>query len=245
EEMLKVMKFSLLIFMVLSMNLIGQYSKIVDKTNYHFWLHLPNDTVLAKGAPVLIFLHGKSLAGKNLNLVRKYGVLDAIDKGMQIDAIVVAPQIPRRSSWNPHKVYNILRYVIDNYNVDTTRIYVAGMSMGGSGTYTFATAYPEVVAAAISMCGRINQSDPCILAELNLWIHHGKRDRDVPISESYKAVKMIQKCNPDANLKFTVHPKYGHSEIARVFHQKEIYEWLFSFRKGSSTQETETIETSQ
>jgi predicted peptidase len=182
--------------------------------------------------PVLIFLHGKSLSGNNLNSVRRYGVINAIEKGLKMPAIVIAPQIRRGQSWIPSKVLSTLKYVMANYKIDTNRIYVAGMSLGGSGTYLFASTYPEIIAAAVAMCGRGNSSDMCKLAELNLWIHHGKRDRDVPLSESNKIVNAIKKCNKDANLKFTVYDNYGHSEIARVFYRDEIYDWLFQFKKN-------------
>ena len=60
---------------------------------YDFWLYLPddyNDTVREK--PLVILLHGRSLCGKNLANVKRYGCIDAIERGRNIDAVVVAPQ---------------------------------------------------------------------------------------------------------------------------------------------------------
>ena len=114
----------------------SQLKTMTDKTTYPFWINVPEKESTEK-QPILIFLHGKSLSGTDLNRVRRYGVLRAMDKGRKIPAIVVAPQLAK-GSWNPDKVLEVLEYVQKNYNTDSTRIYVCGMSLGGYGTLHFA-----------------------------------------------------------------------------------------------------------
>ena len=80
----------------------SQLKTITDKTTYPFWINVPEKENTEK-QPILIFLHGKSLSGTDLNRVRRYGVLRAMDKGRKIPAIVVAPQLAK-GSWNPDKV---------------------------------------------------------------------------------------------------------------------------------------------
>ena len=106
----------------------SQLKTITNKTTYPFWINVPEKENTEK-QPILIFLHGKSLSGTDLNRVRRYGVLRAMDKGRKIPAIVVAPQLAK-GSWNPDKVLEVLEYVKKNYNVDESRIYVCGMSLG-------------------------------------------------------------------------------------------------------------------
>lgn len=213
------------LFLLFSTATFGQLTAVKGKADYPFWLHLPSDSILKSKPPVLIFLHGKSLSGTDLNRVRKYGVIHEMDKGRKIDAIVIAPQVAS-GSWDPDKILSVLNYVQSQYNTDSSRVYVAGMSLGGYGTLHFAGKYPERVTAAVALCGGGNPKDGCNLATIPLWIQHGNRDYAVPISESEKMVKAIKSCD-DSNLIYTVHPGADHGDLERVFRTDEMYNWLF------------------
>lgn len=207
----------------------AQLQPIRSQAEYPFWLHLPSDSILKTKPPVLIFLHGKSLSGTDLNKVKRYGVISEIEKGRNINAIVVAPQT--NNGWDPAKVLSVLQFVQKNFNTDTNRVYVAGMSMGGYGTLNFAGAYPEIVTAAVALCGGGNVKDGCNLATVPLWIQHGNLDTAVPISESEKIVKAIKNCNGGENLVYTVRKGEDHGDLEKVFRTNEMYEWLFQFSK--------------
>lgn len=209
----------------------AKLTKNFGKADYPFWLYLPADSILKSNPPVLIFLHGRSLSGTNLELVKKYGVVHEIMKGRNVPAIVIAPQTPAGKSWEPKKILNTLQYVQSQYATDTNRVYVAGMSLGGYGTLHFAGEYPEIITAGVALCGGGNPSDGCDLATVPLWIQHGNADRAVPISESEKVVKAINACNGGENLKYTVHKGADHGALERVFRTDEMYDWLFQFTK--------------
>src|SRR3970282_1383898 len=94
-------KYIILLLFIFSINLLqAQLTTIVGKTDYPFWINLPDKKVLDKKAPIIIFLHGKSLSGTDINRVKRYGILRAIEKGRIIPAIVIAPQVAS-GSWNP------------------------------------------------------------------------------------------------------------------------------------------------
>jgi predicted peptidase len=213
----------------------AQLSTVIGKADYNFWINLPADSILKNNPPILIFLHGRSLSGSNLELVKKYGVIKEIEHGRMIPAIVIAPQVPSGKSWEPQKVLDVLRYVQSLYTTDTNRVYVAGMSLGGYGTLHFAGAYPEVVTAAVALCGGGNPSDGCDLATVPLWIQHGNRDAAVPLSESQKVVNAIRACNGGENLIFTVVDGADHGALERVFRTDEMYDFLFKYTKVVET----------
>ena len=125
---------------------------IKEKTDYPFWISVPENYKENKKIPLLFFLHGKSLSGTDLNRVKRYGVLRAIEKGRKIPAIVVAPQLAS-GPWNAKKLLEILKYAEKNYNVDPDRVYVCGLSLGGYGTLEFAGKYPNKIAAGVAICG--------------------------------------------------------------------------------------------
>jgi len=215
------------------------FKEIKDKAAYPFLLYQPGNIPAGAKPPVIIFLHGRSLSGTDLNMVKRYGVLDAIERGQVVPAIVAAPQVKKSESWDPAKVLTILDYVQSQYDTDTTRVYVVGMSLGGYGTLHFAGKYPDRIAAAVAMCGGGNPKDACNLGQTNLWIQHGKLDQAVPYTQSLEIFDAIQSCEPKGECILTLYPKYGHGELAHEFYKDTLYRWLFQFQIKKPTPEDE------
>ncbi|SMG13463.1 carboxylesterase family protein [Sphingobacterium psychroaquaticum] len=209
----------------------AQQDAVKGKTAYDFLVDTENYNAEIK-SPLLIFLHGRSLSGKDLNRVKRYGVLYAKNRGLDIpSSIIVAPQT--NNGWDPDKVKEVLDYTLANYNVDPERVYVCGMSMGGYGTMDFVGKHPECVAAAVAICGGGTLKYAENLSTVPVWIQHGSADRAVPASESKKIYNAIRKANPDANVKLTIIPGGTHGSVERLFHNDEMYEWMFQHRKGN------------
>ena len=195
--------------------------------NYDFWLYLPEDYATAPvKKPVILFLHGRSLSGDDLEMVRQYGCINALLRGREIDAIVIAPQ--SKTAWKPDKLMELYDWVRANYRVDTNRFYVMGMSMGGFGTLDFVAAYPDKVAAAMAMCGGSTAKSLCGLNEVPLWIIHGMDDRAVPVNRSERVVDSMCLCGDTSRLIFNKLDKVNHTSLVRVFYLQQTYDWLFS-----------------
>lgn len=195
---------------------------------YNYWLSEPDNVSSSKedAKPVVIFLHGASLCGNDLNRVKRYGTIDAVEKGRDLDAYVIAPQNPG-GAWKPAKVMNILDHVAKTANIDFSRIYVMGMSLGGYGTIDLAATYPDRIAAAIAMCGGGSVKDLSGLCQVPLWIIHGTADRAVSVSHSDRVVNLIKGID-DERLAYDRVPGMNHGQPARMFYLKESYDWLFS-----------------
>ena len=195
---------------------------------YDFWVYTPTDYYYSlETTPVVMFLHGASLCSKDMNRSRRYGPLDAIVRGRQIDALVIVPQNPG-GAWNPDKLNDILEWTKKNYAMDSTRVYVLGMSLGGYGTMDFAAAYPDKIAAAMALCGGCSAKDKSGLGRLPLWIIHGTGDRAVPVKQSQTVVKQLQDTNNDKRLRFDWLRGASHGALARILYMRKTYEWLFS-----------------
>ena len=192
---------------------------------YDYLLALPDDTVGQK--PVVIFLHGASLCGRNLDRVKRYGTIDAIQKGRQIDAYVIAPQNPG-GAWKPNKILDVLNTVSNNHNIDSNRVYVLGMSLGGYGTMDMAATYPDRIAAAVAICGGITVDSIINLRQVPLWIIHGTADRAVSVKQSDRVVDQL-KNHDSIQVRYIYDrlPGVNHSQPARVLYMTEVYDWLF------------------
>ncbi len=203
--------------------------------SYNYWFFDPQ-TQPDENAhyPLLIFLHGASLCGTNMDKVKRYGPISAVAKGRCIDSYIMAPQNPG-GPWKPDKVMKIVDWAIAHYAVDTTRIYVYGMSLGGYGTIDVAATYPDRIAAAMAICGGATAKDLSGLARLPLWIIHGTADRAVSIKESDRVVAAIRATGNDQRLLYTRLQGVDHGRPARLFYMYQTYDWLFSH----STQDPE------
>lgn len=195
---------------------------------YNFVVYTPGDYQPdGYPLPLVIFLHGASLCGNNLSKLKRYGVLDAIEGGKIIPTLVVSPQNPG-GSWKPDKINDVLEWMKTNYRVDTTRVYVLGMSLGGYGTLDFAGTYPEKVAAAMALCGGTTLKNVEGLSKVPLWIMHGTADRAVPISQSKSVVEKLESMKGDKLLRYDWVKGASHGALARLFYLQKTYDWLFS-----------------
>lgn len=225
---LRAIIFSLLLTLITLPSLAGRISahRGTVPNAYNFWLVEPDDSMEAK--PVFIFLHGASLCGNDPNRVKRYGTLDAVQKGRNLDAYIIAPQNPG-GAWKPEKIMNILKWVEDWYNVDYDRIYVLGMSLGGYGTIDFVATYPDDVAAAMAFCGGGSVKDLTPLNNVPLWIVHGTADAAVSISQSDKVVSAMREADASTpRLIYDRMPGWNHGKPARLFYLAETYDWLLS-----------------
>ena len=217
------------------------------QNGYNFWLYLPDDyedrrqerianadsCQLEDPLPIVLFLHGRSLSGNDLNTVRKYGTIDAVKRGRKVNAVVIAPQVKHGDWWRPERLLNIVEWVAKRYDVDTSRLYVLGMSLGGYGTLDFAATYPERTAAAMALCGGASckASTLAKLNEVPLWIMHGTADVSVAVSASREVKKAMESADSNTpRLRYDEWVGAGHSIYARTFYMNEAYEWLFKHR---------------
>lgn len=194
---------------------------------YSFYLHLP-DSYSNEGEPlpIIVHLHGRSCCGGSLSRSRAYGTLDAVCRGLNLNAVIVNPHCDD-GSWRPKKLIAIVDYVIEHYNVDPDRVYVIGMSLGGYGTMDFAAAYPDRIAAAMPLCGGTTARDLMPLSRLPLWIVHGTADSSVPVARSRKVADFLKQQHADSLLIYSELPGINHGAPCRLMYQRETYDWLF------------------
>lgn len=198
------------------------------QNGYNFWLYVPENYDPVKAdMPVVISLHGKSLKGTDLNQVLRYGAMTGVVKyGKDRGALIVSPQTP--DYWNPDKIEKVRQWVLDRYPADSNRVYVLGMSMGGSGTTDYVGNYPNKVAAAMALCGGVHLRSFKGLNEIPYWVIHGTADEATNISSSQRIVSEIQKAGPAERLLYTWLEGYDHGKLARFYYMDMTFNWLFS-----------------
>lgn len=222
------MRFILFIVGLISLNLGAQPKAILDQTAYQFWVNEPSK--VEEKNPLVIFLHGRSLSGSNIERLKRYGPLRGIEKGLKLPAYLVAPQLPS-GPWNPDKVDEVVQYMIEHFAIDESRIYVTGMSLGGYGTMKYASKYANRLAAAIAICGGGEAKDACNLTNLPIKLIHGDKDFIVPLKESKNILTAVQACNAKAPIELEVVKGGNHGSVEDLYRHITLYNWLFQHTK--------------
>ncbi len=207
---------------------------------YHYLSYLPKgyDQNIEKKWPLIIFLHGASLRGNDLEKVKKYGIPKLIEDGQDFEFVIISPQCPSYQDWTTDDWFtSTFNEIIDKYHVDTTRVYLTGMSLGGEGTWFIAEQYPEKFAAIAPVCGRIThisniQKDYKKLSRLPIWIFHGAKDKVYSVEESDMMYKMLKEINDD--VQYTRYPELGHGATHdSTYRNSRLYQWFLTHQKRS------------
>ena len=220
----------------------GQQSKAFKKTitktlSCKYLLFLPEGYgEKDKRWPLMLFLHGAGERGNDLNKVKVHGPPKIVETKKDFPFILVSPQCPEGVWWNDKLdvLINLLDEIEAKYNVDTERIYLTGLSMGGFGTWALASKYPDRFAAAAPICGGGMMIMVPGLIKVPIWAFHGAKDNVVPVKESEEMVKMIKARGGDARL--TIYPEAGHDSWTETYNNPELYEWFLKHRKTAKTQ---------
>jgi predicted peptidase len=104
-----------------------------------------------------------------------------------------------------------------------------GYSMGGTGAWRLALAYPERFGAVAPMSGYADPGRAHRLKGVPVWVFHGAKDDRVPPVESEKMVAALEAAGAD--VRFSLDPERGHSPPSDEVHV-QLFEWLLSHRRG-------------
>ncbi|WP_229251044.1 dienelactone hydrolase family protein [Emticicia sp. BO119] len=183
--------------------------------------------------PLIIYLHGSSHRGNDLNKLKGYGLPYVIDKGKEFNFIIASPQCPDGKFWSTENWFDSLyTELTTKYRIDKDRVYLTGISLGGQGTFVVGMDHSDKLAALVPLCGWISNGDiPRLcpsLKNIPIWTFHGTEDNVISISETERVVKTLEECK--ASIKFTRLENEGHS-IQHLYENDEIYEWLLQWKR--------------
>ena len=218
-----------------------------DKGDTLLYRQLLPDSDTFRRYPLVIFLHGSGERGNDNEAQLKWGVANfATDQNMVLHpAFVIAPQCPEKISWSsfsrpdmklqptPTKpmelLIGLIHQLIRTQRIDSNRIYITGLSMGGYGTYDAILRYPHLFAAAVPVCGAGDASKASSIAHLPLWIFHGAEDPAVDPKYSLEMFQALTKAG--ARPGFTQYPEVGHFSWLHAYSDQIMMEWLFRQHK--------------
>jgi predicted peptidase len=204
--------------------------------------------------PLLIYIPGAGQFGNgsfDLPLLLKAGPAELADEkrlpgtfkvnGKTFSLLVFTPQFngpPGISVIN-----DCIEYAKNTYRVDSSRIYLSGLSMGSVAACDLAGVLPGKLAAIIPMAGvsydydSTNKCQQIAGSNLPVWVFHSDDDPQINVTMAKEFTGKINSFNPAIRAKLTVWPNGGHDAWTRAIEPmyKEngmnIYEWMLQYHR--------------
>jgi len=203
-----------------------------------------------KKYPLILFLHG---AGERGNDNEKHIIhikelfLDSENR-KNYNAFVIAPQCPNEKKWvevdwslkkhdmpelpsEPMRLtMDLIDSLIASYPIDTNKIYITGLSMGGFGTWDAIARYPNKFAAAIPICGGGDEKTAKTIKDIPIWAFHGSADHVVMTDRTRNMINAIRAVG--GKPLYTEYKGIGHGSWFKTYKEPTLLEWLFAQSKN-------------
>jgi predicted peptidase len=206
---------------------------VFGKTRYGLFTPANLDT--KKQYPLIVYLHGSTdTVSRDLSWYSK-------EIQSQTPTFVLTPKCEEpnlgwgdtwRDGYTPamSETLALLDSLIAHYPIDTTRLYIYGISMGGFGVFSVLKNEPNKFAAAYAVCGGSNPHAAAQLLSTPLWIFHGDQDDIVPVNLSRDVYKEILRLG-GKKVKYTEYAGVKHNSWENVAKEKALPGWLLGQRK--------------
>jgi predicted peptidase len=194
--------------------------------------------------PVVISLHGikekgttskdPALIKASLEKVDNVGLPKYVKAGKQYPFILISPQLKSNMGrWTGAYVMEVVNHVKKTLRVDSQRIYLTGLSLGGFGVWSVVGERPDVFAAVLPVCpggNALTKAQQIAAERVPAWGYHGGNDKIAPYTITTKMATAVNKYNPNPKAKATIFPGLGHVIWDKVYLQTNAINWMLSFR---------------
>jgi len=212
-----------------------------------FRLLTPERIEPGKKYPLVIFLHGAGERGSDNVSQLKYFPewMAAPEMRAKYPCFLLAPQCPANEKWvdspwdkkhsqpmpkepseSMKQVIGMIDGLLKSEPIDTHRVYLTGLSMGGYGSWDLAERMPERFAAVAPLCGGGDDTKADRLVGIPLWAFHGDADPAVPVERSREMIAAIKKAGGQP--KYTELPGVGHDCWTTAYKDSTgLIAWMF------------------
>jgi len=205
----------------------GQLQTLTQES-LQYYIYYPEDYFSSPGAEfgLMLFLHGGGESGGELDQLKESGPPMLLAEGKQFPFLVLAPQNPHAKKWwNTHALMQLLDSVVADNRVDPRRIYLSGLSRGGSAAWTLATQYPERFAALAVVCGMAPEAYAhWVDREMPIWVFHGAEDPVIDVGEADRMVDKLKKMG--YQVRYTRYGDVGHDAWTKAYRTDSLYSWM-------------------
>jgi predicted peptidase len=195
---------------------------------YLVYLPAEYDAKASAQWPLVLFLHGSGEKGDDIEKVKIHGPPKLVAAGKEFPFVLVSPQCPSDTRWNAEELAKLVDALTNTYRIDRQRLYVTGLSMGGSGTWSLVAAYPDKFAAAMPLCGRGDLEAAEKLAKTPIWVLVGAKDRTQTVQNCQEMAAALAKAGGKG--RFTLYFELPHDCWTVTYNNPDTYDWLLAHK---------------
>jgi hypothetical protein len=197
--------FGLIIEIIQAQTIDEIYNKFVkryhtfENTTLPYHIFKPDNYDPQTHYPLVLCLHGAGECGDDETAVKNNSMATvwARDSNQtRWPCFILVPQCPNGGWWPNSNIMLTVNDILDSllleFSVDTNRLYVTGLSMGGYGTWDIITRFPDKFAAAIPVCGGGDPSLSELISNVPIWNFHGAQDGTVYVTESRNMIAALE-----------------------------------------------------
>lgn len=199
-----------------------------------YWLYTPKNPT--ENMPMIVYLHGGSGRGSDLNLVISGSLpLFLTDSTVKdVPAYIIMPQCPTGKSWEQiaGSVKELADKVIADKKINSKKVALTGHSMGGSGTWSLGATYSTFFSCMVPCSGSVNANNAANYKSIPVYAFVGSDDTVVPPTSSQNIVPMINSAGGNAQIK--VYPDATHFDVPGLVYKDQavkIFDWMISQSK--------------
>ncbi len=204
-----------------------------DGEKIDYVVFIPHDYDGSKDVPVILFLHGAGETKGGSKPPVDVGIGAYIKKNEKTFPFLTLIPQAQEKGWrkpvNEAMLKDILAATQKEFKIDSKRMYLTGLSMGGFGTWDYALAEPDKWAAIVPICGRGKTDTAEKIKDIPCWVFHGGMDKTVPVEGSRDMVAALKKAG--GNPKYTEFPNDGHNSWDSAYGTAELWTWLAEQKK--------------
>jgi predicted peptidase len=232
----------------------------VNGIDHAFRVFVPKDRDENEKLPVMLYLHGSNRRGTDNQVQLEDLYENIIGNPQNFRFIIVFPQCREDTFWaGPmmDQAIAALDQTVKEFGGDESRLYLAGFSMGGFGTWQTAITHPTKFAAIIPVAGGVeplgdvSDEDKALLSpevtaaasapnvydayasrlsNIGVWIVHGDQDKSVPVEQAQKMAAALRSAGNN-NVVYNELKGVGHGSVTEAFADPKLFAWLAEQRR--------------
>lgn len=224
-------------------------------------LYVPR-TCTAESAPfpLIVFLQGGFGIGGKVEAIFNWELPKELKETHTLDSeldtlklntfVYVMPHITSGEYYHGTAgIQQIIDEVLEQYNIDASRIYLTGLSRGGFGTWGIASKIPERFAAIAPIAGNtLGVTDFEAFLDLPIWTAHNIEDERVDYTRTENAVRKLERLSEvkfhrtstiaeadylqhDRIFTSGANPSFEHDAWTEMYNEVAFFKWLLKYQK--------------
>ena len=225
-----------------------------EGTTHRYMVFVPHSIREDEQLPLMVYLNGHGENGVNPFAPLKNGLAHAVwEDECNFPFVVVWPLCAEGDSWtrpgrSTERAISIMHAVARQYHTDPDRVYLTGISSGGTGTWAVAARYPKLFAAIVPVSAVVDDqaARQVAAAKIPVWGYAVQEDNSDLLKSNRAAHRRLLEAGVSSHLtEVTTRgntAKDAHDAWSFAYRDGGMYRWLAAQSRSLRQHQLSTFE---